>query len=43
LHVIDCSDEKMDLKIKVVEEILKSINANADVIYVFNKIDSLPK
>ncbi|MDD3794158.1 MAG: GTPase HflX [Candidatus Gracilibacteria bacterium] len=43
LHVIDCSDEKMDLKIKVVEEILQNIHANADVIYVFNKIDSLPK
>lgn len=43
LHVIDCSDEKMDLKIKVVEEILKSIWANSNIIYVFNKIDSLPK
>ena len=40
LHVIDASDPKMDIKIKVVEEILDSIWANQKRINVFNKIDS---
>lgn len=41
LHVIDCSDPKLENKIKVVEEILESIKANQKRIYVFNKIDFL--
>lgn len=42
LHVIDCSDPKLEIKIKVVEEILENIWANQKRIYVFNKKDSLP-
>lgn len=41
LHVIDASDPKTDIKIKVVEEILESIWADQKRINVFNKIDSL--
>lgn len=41
LHVIDCSDPKLELKIKVVEEILENIWANQKRIYVFNKSDFL--
>lgn len=41
LHVIDASDEKMHLKVAVVEEILENIGANQPVIYVFNKIDEI--
>ncbi len=41
LHVIDCSDPKLENKIKVVEEILETIKANQKRIYVFNKIDFL--
>ena len=39
LHVIDASDAKIDIKIKVVEEILENIWANQKRINVFNKID----
>lgn len=41
LHVIDCSDPKLEIKINVVEEILETIWANQKRIYVFNKEDSL--
>jgi GTP-binding protein HflX len=41
LHVVDASDLKLDYKIKVVDEILKSIWANQKKLYVFNKIDWL--
>jgi len=41
LHVIDCSDKKLDIKIKVVEEILETIWAKQKRIYVFNKSDFL--
>ncbi len=41
LHVVDAADEKMHLKIAVVEEILENIWANQPVIYVFNKIDEI--
>jgi len=41
LHVIDCSDPKVDIKIDVVDDILKNIWANQKKIYVFNKIDWL--
>lgn len=43
LHVIDCSDPKLELKIKVVEEILENIWASQKRIYVFNKEDFLEK
>ncbi len=40
LHVIDISDPQIDMKIKVVEEILEQLGlANKQKIYVFNKID----
>ena len=41
LHVIDCSDPKLEIKIKVVEEILETIWADQKRIYVFNKEDAL--
>jgi GTP-binding protein HflX len=41
VHVIDSSDPKVDIKINVVDDILKSIWANQKKIYVFNKIDGL--
>lgn len=41
LHVVDASDSKIDVKMKVVDDILKSIWANQKKIYVFNKIDWL--
>ncbi|MFK7779556.1 MAG: GTPase HflX [Candidatus Gracilibacteria bacterium] len=41
LHVIDCSDEKLEIKLKVVEEILETIGAKQKRIYVFNKSDFL--
>ena len=41
LHVVDCSDPKVDIKLNVVDEILKNIWANQRKIYVFNKIDWL--
>ncbi len=41
LHVIDCSDKKLDIKIGVVEEILETIWAKQKRIYVFNKSDFL--
>ncbi len=44
MHVIDISDQNMDLKIKVVEEILEAIGCgDKEKIYVFNKMDSLDK
>lgn len=39
LHVIDSSDNKIDEKIKIVDNILSTIKANQEKIYVFNKID----
>jgi len=41
LHVVDCRDPKVDIKINVVDEILENIWANQKKIYVFNKIDWL--
>lgn len=44
LHIIDIADDKMDVKIKVVEDLLKELGiANKKQIYIFNKIDILPK
>ncbi len=43
LHVIDAGDPKIEEKIIVVDDILKSIKANQKKIYVFNKIDLLDK
>jgi len=43
LHVIDCSDPKLENKIQVVEDILEKIKANQERIYVFNKMDFLGK
>ncbi len=40
-HVVDCSDEQMQEKIEVVDNILDEIHAIQDRIYVFNKIDLL--
>ena len=43
LNVIDCSDPKMEQKIKVVNEILGQIDAlHKPTIYVFNKTDNCP-
>lgn len=39
LHVIDASDPFVEERISVVDEILKEIWANQDIIMVFNKID----
>lgn len=41
LHVIDASDPKFEVKIKVVDEILQSIWANQKRLNIFNKIDEL--
>lgn len=41
LHVIDASDPKFEIKVDVVEEILKSIWAKQRSIYVINKIDEI--
>jgi len=41
LHVIDATDPKLWIKIRVVEEILENIRANQKRINVFNKIDWL--
>lgn len=44
LHVIDVTDDKMDIKIKVVDDLLIEMGiANKKQIYIFNKIDALPK
>lgn len=43
IHVIDASDDEIDKKINVVEDILENIWANQKRIYVFNKIDMLEK
>lgn len=41
LHVIDISDQDMNQKIKVVEQILSELQVKAKkIIYVFNKIDA---
>jgi len=41
LHVVDASDPKVEIKIKVVDEILENIWAKQKKIYVFNKIDEI--
>jgi len=41
LHVVDCSDPKVEIKLNVVDEILEKIWANQKKLYVFNKIDWL--
>jgi len=42
LHIIDITDDKMDIKIKVVEDLLKEMGiADKKQIFVFNKIDAL--
>lgn len=43
LHVIDASDPKVEEKIQVVEDILCRIGTTQPKIYVFNKIDQIPK
>ena len=44
LHVIDISDPLYELKIKVVEDILKDLEvSNKPKIYVFNKVDLAPE
>ena len=43
LHVVDCSDPKVSIKLNVVDEILENIWADQKKIYVFNKIDWLEK
>ncbi len=43
IHVVDASDPKLDIKIKVVDDILENIWAKQKKIYVFNKIDSIDK
>lgn len=43
LHLIDVSDPQVDIKIKVVNDILKELGRNInDAVYVFNKIDVVP-
>lgn len=43
LHVIDMSDPEIDIKIKVVNDILIELGRDiTDVIYIFNKIDAAP-
>lgn len=39
LHVVDASDEYIEEKIQVVDEILDKIGATQKKLYVFNKID----
>ncbi len=42
LHVVDVSDPEIEIKIKVVDDILKELGRDKrDVVYVFNKIDIL--
>lgn len=41
LHVIDASDPDIITKAIVVENILETIGANQEVIYIFNKIDKI--
>lgn len=43
LHVIDVSDPERDIKIQVVNDILKEMGRNTDdVVYIFNKTDRVP-
>ncbi len=43
LHVIDVSDPEVNVKIKVVDDILNELGRNTgNVIYIFNKIDLAP-
>jgi len=39
MHVIDASDEYINEKIEIVEDILEKIGASQKKLYVFNKID----
>lgn len=41
LHVVDVSDPHFSEKISIVDDILKSIHADQEKIYVFNKIDAI--
>lgn len=41
LNVIDISDPNWQNHIEVVQEILEELNVNKDILYVFNKVDSL--
>lgn len=42
LHVIDVSDPELDIKVKVVDDILRELGRDSgDVVYIFNKIDVL--
>ena len=44
LHVIDITDPQIDMKIKVVEDILEQLEVhNKPKIYIFNKIDLIKK
>jgi GTP-binding protein HflX len=40
-HVVDASDPKIQEKIQVVDNILQSIWAKQDIVYIFNKVDKL--
>jgi GTP-binding protein HflX len=43
LHVIDVSDPEVNVKVRVVREILKDLGRNVDdVVYLFNKSDAAP-
>lgn len=41
LHIVDASDSKIDEKLKLVDDILNSIKADQQKLYIFNKIDLL--
>lgn len=43
LHVIDSSDPNWELHIRVVMEVLKELDVDKPILYVFNKIDLLDK
>jgi len=43
LHVIDASDPKVEEKIQIVEDTLSAIHAEQSRMYVFNKIDRVPR
>lgn len=43
LHVIDASDPKCEEKIGIVEDMLEAIHAEQPRLYVFNKIDLVPR
>jgi GTP-binding protein HflX len=42
LHVVDIADAKMERKIRVVNEVLESLDATEQPVMIFNKIDLIP-